>query len=96
VDPADPIFVRQHECFLQGMANVERILRNAIAREQLPQDLDVRLACVTLRATVIGLLNNWLFAPDSYELEGSAEDLIDASLDMLRYAPSLRKKKAKG
>jgi TetR/AcrR family acrAB operon transcriptional repressor len=37
------------------------------------------------------LLNNWLFAPDSFDLAGNAERLIDASLDSLRYAPSLRK-----
>jgi TetR/AcrR family acrAB operon transcriptional repressor len=90
VDPIDPISVRQHECFLDGMANIDRILRNAIAREQLPKDLDIPMACVTLHATVDGLLNNWLFAPDSFDLAGSAERLIDACINTLRYAPSLR------
>lgn len=91
VDESDPIVIRQRECHLQGMENIERILRNAIARKQLPADLDVRLAGVTLHAAVDGLLNNWLFAPDSFNLDGNAERLIDACFDTLRYAPSLRK-----
>lgn len=95
VDEADPIVIRQRECYLQGMANIERILRNAITRGQLPADLDIRLACVSLHAAVDGLLNNWLFAPDSFNLAGNAEKLIDACIDTLRYAPSLRKRLAR-
>lgn len=91
VDASDPIVVRQHECYLQGMANIERILRHAIARQQLPVDLDIRLAGVALHATMDGLLGNWLFAPDSFDLIGSAEKVVDACIDTLRFAPSLRK-----
>ncbi len=95
VDQADPIVIRQQECLLQGSENIERILRNAIAKQQLPADLDVRLAGVALHATVSGLLNNWLFAPHSFNLAGSAERLIGACIDTLRYAPSLRKQETK-
>jgi TetR/AcrR family acrAB operon transcriptional repressor len=95
VDPNDPIAVRQQECFMKGMANIERILRNAIAREQLPRELDIRMAGVMLHATVDGLLDNWLFAPDSFDLARNAERLTDACIDTLRYAPSLRKQGAK-
>jgi TetR/AcrR family acrAB operon transcriptional repressor len=91
VDPLDPILLRQQECFLKGMANIRRILHNGIARRQLPADLDIEMACVTLHAMIDGLLNNWLFAPDSFDLAGSAERVVDACLDSLRYAPSLRK-----
>jgi TetR/AcrR family acrAB operon transcriptional repressor len=80
---------------LEGTANIERILRNAIARGQLPQDLDVPIAGVTLHATVDGLLHNWLFAPDSFDLANNTEKLIDACIDTLRYAPSLRKQPGK-
>lgn len=95
VSEDDPILVRQRECFHQGTKNLERILRNAIARKQLPADLDVRLAGVTLHAHIDGLLNNWLFAPDSFNLAGHAEKLADACIDTLRYAPSLRKQSAR-
>jgi TetR/AcrR family acrAB operon transcriptional repressor len=90
VDPLDPILVRQQQCHLEGMENIERMLRNAIAVEQLPRDLDIRLACVNVYATIGGLLHNWLFSPDSFLLGDSAERLVDACIDTLRYAPSLR------
>jgi TetR/AcrR family acrAB operon transcriptional repressor len=93
VDPAEPIFVRQKECHLQGTANIERIIRNAIAKEQLPQDLDARLAGIIFHAMIDGLLSNWLFAPTSFDLGKDAERLIDTCLDTLRTAPSLRMNK---
>lgn len=95
VDEDDPIMIRQRESHLQGSANIERILRNAIAKGQLPPDLDIRLAGITLHAAVGGLLNNWLFAPDSFNLASNAERLIDACIDTLRYATSLRKRKTR-
>jgi TetR/AcrR family transcriptional regulator, acrAB operon repressor len=91
VDEADPIVIRQRECYLQGMAKLERILRNAITRGQLSPDFDIHMGCVTLHATIDGLLDHWLFAPDSFHLANNAERLVDACIDMLRYAPSLRR-----
>lgn len=92
VDDAEPLFVRQRKSFLQGSANIERIIRNAIAKGQLPQDLDAGLAGISFHAMLDGLLNNWLFSPVSFDLAGNAEKLIDAGLDMLRTASSLRQK----
>ena len=93
VDRADPIWARQNECYLDGLATMERILQQAVAAGQLPADLDTRLAVLTLHSHIIGLLNNWLFAPASFSLAEAATPLIDACLDSLRYAPSLRLKK---
>lgn len=95
VSDEDPILVRQRECFMQGSKNLERILRNAIAKKQLPADLDVRLAGIALHAQILGLLNNWLFSPDSFNLATNAERLADACIDMLSHVPSLRKPTAK-
>ncbi|MES2024787.1 MAG: TetR family transcriptional regulator [Pseudomonadota bacterium] len=93
VDQNDPIWVRQRECHRQGLENMERILAEAVTLGQLPADLDTRLAVLTLHSHVIGLLNDWLFSPSSFDLKAVAEPLIDACLDSLRNAPSLRLKK---
>lgn len=95
VDADDPISVRQREAFLHGTATLEHILRNAIAKGQLAKDLDAHLAASMLHATVNGLLKNWLFAPGSFNLVDNAEKFIDACIDTLRYAPSLRKQQMK-
>lgn len=86
----DPISVRQRECYTQGMTDIEDTLRNAVAKGQLPADLDIKLAGAHLHAVLGGLLSNWLFAPESFDLNADAERLMDAALDTLRHASSLR------
>lgn len=90
VDANDPIRVRRQEECTNALANFERTMTNAIARGQLPEDLDVPLACRALHAMMRGLINDWLFMPGKSDLAGEAARLVDACLDMLRYAPGLR------
>lgn len=90
VDRDDPIWIRQNECHLNWLETTKGILKEAISLGQLPEDLDVHLAVLTLHSHINGLLNNWLFAPSIFNLAEVAERLIDACLDSLRYAPSLR------
>ncbi len=90
VERNDPVWVRQHQCYLDGLARIERILIDAIRLKQLPEDLDTRLGALTLHSHVIGLLNNWLFSPTSFDLAAVAEPLIDSCLDSLRYSLALR------
>ena len=89
VDAADPILVRQQESFHNGTANIERIIRNAVKKKQLPHDLDARLAAILFHASLSGLLNNWLFSPTGFDLAQDAEKLIDACLATLHSAASL-------
>ncbi|NDP57814.1 MAG: TetR family transcriptional regulator [Oxalobacteraceae bacterium] len=90
VDVDDPIRVRQHEGFNDCMHNIERLLILACAQGQLPATLDTQLATVSLHAMLEGLINNWLFAPQSFDLGGQSGRLLDACFDMLRCAESLR------
>ncbi|GGC08537.1 TetR family transcriptional regulator [Oxalicibacterium flavum] len=94
VDRNDPIWIRQQACYLSGLDNMERILKDAIVLKQLPADLNTRLAVLTLHGQVIGLLMNWLFCPDAFDLAEVAEQVIDTCIDSLRYAPSQRLKQA--
>jgi TetR/AcrR family acrAB operon transcriptional repressor len=93
-DADEPVFIRQHKAFLQGKAHIAHVITNAVAKGQLPEDVDSHLAGITFHAMMAGLLSNWLFAPDSFDLAGDAEKLVDASLDNLRTAPSLRHRTA--
>jgi TetR/AcrR family transcriptional regulator, acrAB operon repressor len=92
VDVADPISMRRLECHSESRSNIERDLREAQSKGQLPPDLDIPLAAITLHSAIGGTLSHWLFAPESFDLAGDAERLVDAWLDMLRNAPSLRKR----
>ncbi len=91
VDPNDPILVRQRECHMQGMISMQQTLENAIAKGQLPATLDIPMACLLVHATVTGLMNDWLFAPESFALEEVAEKMLLACIHSLKTAPSMQK-----
>jgi TetR/AcrR family acrAB operon transcriptional repressor len=90
VDRDDPIWIRQQHCYEKGLANMERILKEAVALDQLPKDLDTRLAAISVHSHVIGLLMNWLFSPSSFCLADVAPAMIDNCLESLVCATSLR------
>ena len=71
-------------------SRIELALSNAIHRQQLPENLDVRRAAICLHAYIDGILGQWLLVPDSFELYKEAESWVDTGLDMLRLSPTLR------
>lgn len=71
---------------------IEKSLRNAVKRGQLPDDLDCRLAAFSLHAHISGLQAHWLLAPGQLSLAAQAENLIDGLLDMLRSSPAMRQR----
>lgn len=91
VDPSDPAYVRQQEAFLNGRNRLIRMMEQAVEKGQLAPDLDPRLAAIMFHGAVDGTLRNWLLSSDSFSLVDEVERLVDACLDMVRYAPSLRK-----
>lgn len=90
VEAAGPIVERQQEVFLRGRHHIEQSLRNAVAKGQLPPDLDTALAALVFQSQLDGIINAALFTPDGADLGRHAERLIDAAIDTLRLAPSLR------
>jgi TetR/AcrR family acrAB operon transcriptional repressor len=89
VEAAGPIVERQQDVFRRGRADLEHILRNAVNRRQLPADLDTELASLMFQAQIDGLINSCLITPDSAAFD-DAERLVDAAIELLRCAPSLR------
>src|SRR5580765_1097213 len=89
VDNNDPILMRQRECRMQGMLRMEQTHKNAIARGQLPAGINIHLACLMVHAMVSGLLTDWFFAQDSFDLEQEAEKLFAACIHALKTAPTL-------
>ncbi|HGM7292676.1 TPA: TetR family transcriptional regulator [Serratia marcescens] len=65
-------------------------LLDSLHHEQLPADLHTRRAAIILRGYITGLMENWLFMPESFDLRAEAEALVDAFLEMLQFCPTLR------
>ncbi|KAA9000042.1 multidrug efflux transporter transcriptional repressor AcrR [Affinibrenneria salicis] len=78
------------EFYHLGYTCIEEDLTRCVDYEQLPADMHIRHAAVTLRAYFTGVMENWLFMPDSFDIYASAPALVDAFLDMLRLSPALR------
>ncbi|OWW20752.1 TetR family transcriptional regulator [Noviherbaspirillum denitrificans] len=91
VDPADVMYIRQHEAALNGREHIRKSLVRAVETQHLSADTDIRLAGVLLQASIEGILQNWLLAPDYFSLAEEAERLVDACFDAIRHSPRLRK-----
>jgi TetR/AcrR family acrAB operon transcriptional repressor len=82
-----PITERKQRERRHCLTQVERVLAQAVAREQLPRDTDTALAAAALHAYIAGIMHEWVLDPTAYDLAAAAPSLIDALLAGLRAAP---------
>lgn len=61
-----------------------------VAQKRLPADLDVALASIHLKSTLLGLTQLWLFRPHTLQLSQVAPVMVDAALGGLQNCPALR------
>ncbi|MGO4893036.1 TetR family transcriptional regulator [Flavobacterium sp. W21_SRS_FM6] len=76
--------------FQEVTSRIERTFNNAIKRGQLPVNLDIKKAAFAKHAFFSGIMNNWLFHPQTYDLAKNAESLVDSYFFMLSNSPHLR------
>ncbi|AJC65523.1 MULTISPECIES: multidrug efflux transporter transcriptional repressor AcrR [Dickeya] len=69
---------------------IEVSLIKCILQGMLPADLNSRRTAVIIRAYLSGIMENWLFLPESFDLKNEAPYLVDGLIDMLRSSPALR------
>ncbi len=55
---------RRHATDSGCLANVERLLKQAVERRQLPRDADTRLAARCLNAFMVGVMHEWVQRPE--------------------------------
>ncbi|MFC6635727.1 TetR family transcriptional regulator [Microbulbifer taiwanensis] len=88
-----------HQRLIQGHAEgVERmreLISMAVAKGQLPADLDIDLAVPMLHGALVGVLEEWLLQPQIGDLGELGERYIDAMIDMVRVSPTLRRQQQK-
>lgn len=79
----------QQSLLLECYEKIEDVLRQCIEAEQLPPHLNTRQAALIMRGYVNGMMESWLFTPESFDLAGDATQLVEAFIDMLRLSPTL-------
>jgi TetR/AcrR family acrAB operon transcriptional repressor len=72
------------QCYQEGRAIIEKILRNAVAREQLPEHSDVRLGSIATIAFIDGLVANCIMFPDALDVKREIPAILDGLIQMLR------------
>lgn len=81
----------QQTLYLECYEKIEDVLRQCMAAQQLPEQLDTRRTAVVMRGYITGIMENWLFMPESFDLAADAPQLVSVLLDTLAHSPALRK-----
>ncbi|MEP7181524.1 MAG: TetR family transcriptional regulator [Betaproteobacteria bacterium] len=71
--------------------NIERLLKQAVARRQLAPDTDTRLAATTMNSFMVGVMHQWVQDPAAYDLARTASAMVDLFVAGLRACPPRRK-----
>ena len=71
-------------------AHVEHLLKQAVAREQLPRTTDTRLAAEMMSAFMHGVMQQWVENPGAYDLAHAAPAMVDSLLAGLVARPPRR------
>lgn len=82
----------QRSLCLESYDRIEQTLNDCIKANMLPANLLTRRTAILMRSFISGIMENWLFAPQSFDLKKEARDYVAILLEMLQLAPTLRAK----
>ncbi|MTH44757.1 multidrug efflux transporter transcriptional repressor AcrR [Intestinirhabdus alba] len=80
----------QSRLCLESYDRIEQILAHCIQAKMLPADLLTRRAAVIMRGFISGIMENWLFAPQSFDLHKEARSYVAILLETYQHCPTLR------
>ncbi|HBZ76664.1 MAG TPA: DNA-binding transcriptional repressor AcrR, partial [Leclercia adecarboxylata] len=80
----------QRSLCLESYDRIEQSLLHCIKARMLPANLLTRRAAILMRSYISGLMENWLFAPQSFDLQREARDYVEILLEMYQFCPTLR------
>jgi TetR/AcrR family acrAB operon transcriptional repressor len=88
VDEMQPVWQRFREMQAGCLARLEQGLVAAMARGQLPAQLDARRTATGLHALINGLISKWVMDPEAMPAQREAAQIIDVFLQGIRAAPA--------
>ena len=80
---------QRHLC-IENYDRIEQTLRHCMDANMLPENLNTRRVAVLLRSYITGIIENWLFAPESFDLKKEAREYVAVLLEMCLMCPTLR------
>ena len=79
----------QRNLCLESYDRIEQTLKDCMAAKLLPANLLTRRAAILMRGYISGIMENWLFAPQSFDLKTEARDFVAILLEMCSFCPTL-------
>lgn len=80
----------QRSICVESYDRIEQTLTHFIKAKMLPGNLMTRRAAILMRGYISGIMENWLFAPQSFDLKKEARDYVAILLEMYLLCPTLR------
>ncbi|MCK7561819.1 multidrug efflux transporter transcriptional repressor AcrR [Citrobacter koseri] len=80
----------QRSICVESYDRIEQTLTHCIKAKMLPGNLMTRRAAILMRGYISGIMENWLFAPQSFDLKKEARDYVAILLEMYLLCPTLR------
>jgi len=80
----------QRNICVESYDRIEQTLTHCINARMLPANLLTRRAAIIMRGYISGIMENWLFAPHSFDLKKEAQDYVAVLLEMFMFCPTLR------
>jgi len=87
VEELQAVKARHLQCYVEGVGQMERSLREAALRRAEPLRVSPSMAAQGLHALVVGLIHTWLLAPDAFELVPVADMAVGTYLAGLGLVP---------
>lgn len=84
IEDSGTLHFHRVQCYQEGQAIIEKILRNAVAKGQLPENSDVRLGSIATIAFIDGLVANCIMFPDILDVKREIPAILDGLIQMLR------------
>ncbi|BDG85665.1 multidrug efflux transporter transcriptional repressor AcrR [Citrobacter koseri] len=80
----------QRSICVESYDRIEQTLTHCIKAKMLPGNLMTRRAAILMRGYISGIMENWLFAPQYFDLKKEARDYVAILLEMYLLCPTLR------
>ncbi|GAL58592.1 acrAB operon transcriptional regulator [Pseudescherichia vulneris NBRC 102420] len=80
----------QRNLCLESYDRIEQTLSHCIQAKMLPANLLTRRAAILMRSYISGIMENWLFSPQTFDLKKEARDYVTILLEMFQLCPTMR------
>jgi len=79
----------QRSLCLESYDRIELALKRCMHAKMLPVNLLTRRAAILMRSYISGIMENWLLAPQSFDLKKEARDYVAILLEMFQFCPTM-------